>query len=250
MPIRKVIIIMLLVTLVTACSGHKKTPSQEVYRFDEYRYLELIGYNCEGSLWYHDNKLKIHKEIMDGIFASCRIFTGEYIHPSDKYIFIPNWEPEAYLISKDYGKTWQTATYMAPYPPLEKTEEGYGVDRPDGKDIKRIVVVNDQAFITTNIDHLYMSSYPFEDPLLKPGGPGVDYTFIDDTYNPKGDLLKGHIRPESPGPAWGTVLFMKEALTDLVAGNKANFKNLPDKEPEVKNYKGWDHMRCNLDAGK
>ncbi|WP_312984698.1 hypothetical protein [Atlantibacter sp.] len=239
---------MLLVTLVTACTLHKKPPSQVVYRYDENRYLELVGTDCEGYVWYHDNKRNIHKSVYN--HPIYRIFTGEYIHPSEKYILLPDWEPGAYLISKDYGKTWRPAIYMAPYPPLEKADDGTGIDRPLGKNIKRIVVVNDQAFITTNIGHLYMSSYPFEDPLLAPGGPGVDYTFIDDTYNPKGEVLKGHISPEFPGSAWGEVIFMKEALTNLVDSHKANFKNLPDKEPEVKNYKGWDHMRCNLDAGK
>ncbi|WP_313083622.1 hypothetical protein [Atlantibacter sp.] len=249
MLIRKLIIIALIIAMLSSCSGHKKPPSQVIYRYNESRYLELIGYNCEGKLWYHDNKLNIHKEIYDGIFVAYRIFTGVYVHPSEKYILIPAWEPDAYSISRDYGQTWQTATYMAPYPPLEKSEEGYGVDRPDGKNIKRIVVVNDQAFITTNIGHLYMSSYPFEDPRLKPGGPGVDYTFID-TDNPKGELIKGHIRPEAPGYAWGAVVFMKEGLPNLVDGFKANYQNLPDKEPEVKNYQGWDHMRCSMDAGK
>ncbi|EPP1031960.1 T6SS immunity protein Tli3 family protein, partial [Cronobacter turicensis] len=25
---------------------------------------------------------------------------------------------------------------------------------------------------------------------------------------------------------------------------------LPDNVPEVKNYTGWDHMRCDMDAGR
>ncbi|HHE5972048.1 TPA: hypothetical protein ACPE2G_004542, partial [Citrobacter braakii] len=90
-----------------------KVPSQIIYRYDDNRYLELKGFNCDGALWYHDNKRSIHKEIYDGIFASFRIFTGEYIHPSDKYIFIPEWEPGAYTISKDYGQTWEVASYIS-----------------------------------------------------------------------------------------------------------------------------------------
>ncbi|MRS90075.1 hypothetical protein GJV04_08495 [Enterobacteriaceae bacterium RIT714] len=245
---RKIINIAMLITTLSACSGHNKPPSQVVYRYDDNRYLELTGYNCEGALWYHDKKRNIHKELVDGIYSTYQIFTKVYIHPSEQYILIPRWEPGAYKISKDYGATWQVANYMAPYPPVEVSEDGTGIDRPLGKEIKRVVVVNNQAFITTDKGHLYMSSYPFEDPLLKPGGPGVDYTFIDDTYDPKGEVIQGHISPEYPSHAWGTVVFMKAALEHLVDGHKENYKNLPDKEPEVKNYKGWDRMRCDMNA--
>ncbi|WP_444979422.1 T6SS immunity protein Tli3 family protein, partial [Citrobacter europaeus] len=46
---------------ITACT--KKTPSQVIYRFDDNRYLELIGYDCEGYVVYHDIKRKVHKSI-------------------------------------------------------------------------------------------------------------------------------------------------------------------------------------------
>ena len=132
------------------------------------------------------------------------------------------------------------------------------VDRPEGKEIKRVVVVNNQAFITTSQNHLYMSSYPFDDPRLKPGGPGIDYKYFDDTYylykpgkhKSNGEYVDGHTSPEFPGRAWGTVVFMKAALAHLTEGYKANYQNLPDKEPEVEGYKGWTRMRCDLDAGK
>jgi hypothetical protein len=58
------------------------------------------------------------------------------------------------------------------------------------------------------------------------------------------------MRPESPGRAWGTVVFMKAALPHLTEGYKANYQNLPDKEPEVVGYKGWTRMYCNMNAGK
>ncbi|TKU01166.1 hypothetical protein FDW91_08510, partial [Citrobacter sp. wls831] len=217
-----------------------KVPSQIIYRYDDNRYLELKGFNCDGALWYHDNKRSIHKEIYDGIFASFRIFTGEYIHPSDKYIFIPEWEPGAYTISKDYGQTWEVASYISPFQGQERNSEGNMVDRPEGKEIKRVVVVNNQAFITTSQNHLYMSSYPFDDPRLKPGGPGIDYKYFDDTYylykpgkhKSNGEYVDGHTSPEFPGRAWGTVVFMKAALAHLTEGYKANYQNLPDKEPE------------------
>ncbi|MEB0789662.1 hypothetical protein LT989_23240 [Citrobacter portucalensis] len=239
---------------ITACT--KKIPSQVIYQFDDNRYLELIGYDCEGYVVYHDVKRKINKSIYGNPIY--RVFTGVYIHPSEQYILVPEWEPGAYKISKDYGQTWQVATYMSPFQGQEKNSDGNMVDRPEGKEIKRVVVVNNQAFITTAQEHLYLSSYPFDDPRLAPGGPGIDYQFFDDTYylyrpgkhKSSGEYVNGHMRPESPGDAWGTVVFMKASLAHLTEGYKANYQNLPDKEPEVVGYKGWTRMHCDMDAGK
>ncbi|HHE4950745.1 UNVERIFIED_ORG: hypothetical protein FHU00_3099 [Citrobacter freundii] len=249
----KIIIGAISLCAVSACT---KSPSQIIYRFDDNRYLELIGYDCEGYVVYHDIKRNIHKSIYSNPIYM--VFTGEYIHPSEQYILVPEWEPGAYKISKDYGQTWQVASYMSPFQGQERNSEGNMVDRPEGKEIKRVVVVNNQAFITTSQNHLYMSSYPFEDPRLKPGGPGIDYKFFDDTYylyrpgkhKSNGEYVNAHIRPESPGAAWGTVVFMKKGLNNLVESEKSNYQNLPDKEPEVVGYKGWTRMRCDLDAGK
>jgi hypothetical protein len=239
---------------IAACT--KKIPSQVIYRFDDNRYLELIGYDCEGYVVYHDVKRKINKSIYGNPIY--RVFTGVYIHPSEQYILVPEWEPGAYKISKDYGQTWQVATYMSPFQGQEKNSDGNMVDRPEGKEIKRVVVVNNQAFITTAQGHLYLSSYPFDDPRLAPGGPGIDYQFFDDTYylyrpgkhKSSGEYVNAHIRPESPGYAWGMVIFMKKGLDNLVESEKANYQNLPDKEPEVVGYKGWTRMHCDMDAGK
>ena len=249
----KIIIGAISLCAVSACT---KSPSQIIYRFDDNRYLELIGYDCEGYVVYHDIKRNIHKSIYSNPIYM--VFTGEYIHPSEQYILVPEWEPGAYKISKDYGQTWQVASYMSPFQGQERNSEGNMVDRPEGKEIKRVVVVNNQAFITTSQNHLYMSSYPFEDPRLKPGGPGIDYKYFDDTYylykpgkhKSNGEYVDGHTSPEFPGRAWGTVVFMKTALAHLTEGYKANYQNLPDKEPEVEGYKGWTRMRCDLDAGK
>ena len=165
----KIIIGAISLCAVSACT---KSPSQIIYRFDDNRYLELIGYDCEGYVVYHDIKRNIHKSIYSNPIYM--VFTGEYIHPSEQYVLVPEWEPGAYKISKDYGQTWQVASYMSPFQGQERNSEGNMVDRPEGKEIKRVVVVNNQAFITTSQNHLYMSSYPFEDPRLKPGWPGID----------------------------------------------------------------------------
>ncbi|MBJ3560350.1 hypothetical protein JGC44_19280 [Salmonella enterica subsp. enterica serovar Derby] len=249
----KIIIGTISLCAITACT--KKIPSQVIYRFDDNRYLELIGYDCEGYVVYHDVKRKIHKSIYGNPIY--RVFTGVYIHPSEQYILVPEWEPGAYKISKDYGQTWQVATYMSPFQGQERNSDGNMVDRPEGKEIKRVVVVNNQAFITTAQGHLYLSSYPFDDPRLAPGGPGIDYQFFDDTYylyrpgkhKSSGKYVDGHTSPDFPGRAWGTVVFMKASLAHLTEGYKANYQNLPDKEPEVVGYKGWTRMRCDMNAG-
>ena len=250
----KIIIGTISLCAIAACT--KKIPSQVIYRFDDNRYLELIGYDCEGYVVYHDIKRKIHKSIYGNPIY--RVFSGEFIHPSEQYVLVPEWEPGAYKISKDYGQTWQVANYMASSRALERNSDGVMRDYPEGKEIKKVVVVNNQAFITTSKNHLYMSSYPFDDPRLKPGGPGIDYQYFDDTYylyrpgkhKSSGEYVNAHIRPESPGYAWGMVIFMKKGLDNLVESEKANYQNLPDKEPDVVGYKGWTRMHCDMNAGR
>ncbi|NTX85146.1 hypothetical protein G7003_16125 [Citrobacter youngae] len=252
----RVIVGVISLCVISACT--KKIPTQVIYRYDDNRYLELKGFDCEGALWYHDTRRNIHKELVNGVYSTYQIFSGVYIHPSDEYILIPRWEPDAYKISKDYGQTWQVADYMASSRALERNSDGVMRDYPEGKEIKRVVVVNNQTFITTAQNHLYMSSYPFDDPRLKPGGPGIDYQYFDDTYylyrpgkhKSSGEYVDGHTSPEFPGAAWGTVVFMKASLAHLTEGYKANYQNLPDKEPEVVGYKGWTRMHCDLNAGK
>ena len=146
----KIIIGTISLCVISGCT--KKTPSQVIYRFDDNRYLELIGYDCEGYVVYHDIKRKIHKSIYGNPIY--RVFSGEFIHPSEQYILVPEWEPGAYKISKDYGQTWQVAKYMASFPALERNSDGVMRDRPEGKEIERVVVVNNQAFITTAKGHL------------------------------------------------------------------------------------------------
>lgn len=43
-------------TLLTTMVYAKEPPTQVVYRFDDHRYLELKGWDCEGELWYTDTK--------------------------------------------------------------------------------------------------------------------------------------------------------------------------------------------------
>lgn len=199
-------------------------PVQVIYRFDEHRTLELKGWNCEGALWFIDTRRGIRSEVASQFY---RLFTGKFVHPSEQYIAITDYTVSGILASKDYGRTWRN--------PLT-------LDHPRKEEVESFTVVNNQGFMQMKDGSLYLSSLPFDDPRLAKGGPGIHYV---DSYF--GD--KHHIRPESPGPAWGMQYVWLTKLNNHTAGLKTNWQNLPEGVPEVKDYKGWDHMRCNPDAG-
>ena len=212
----------------------KQAPTQVVYRFDDHRFLELTGYDCEGALWYTDSQRGIHSQITSQFF---RIFTKTYIHPSEQYIAIPNWDTGhgGVSVSKDYGQTWQSVR------PSPGPNEPDGMDSPPQEDVISFTVVNNQGFLLTK-KSLYMSSKPFEDPRVQPGGPGIPFTTEDGAQHV--------LTAQFPGWAWGSVYLTKRGLEHDTAQYKTNYQGLPDKVPEVKNYKGWDHMRCDMNAGK
>lgn len=225
--------IMIMLLAVIGCQA-KQAPTQVVYRYDDHRYLELTGYDCEGALWYTDSLRGIHSQITSQFY---RIFTKTYIHPSEKYIAVPWWRtgPGGLTVSKDYGRTWQSVR-SSPGP-----NEPDGMDSPPQDDVISFTVVNDQGFLLTQ-KSLYMSSKPFEDPRVLPGGPGISYALQDGQVQV--------IKPGFDGWKWGMVYSTKRGLVDTVQILKTNWQDLPDNVPEVKNYKGWDHMRCDMDAGK
>ncbi|MGS6441410.1 T6SS immunity protein Tli3 family protein [Enterobacter intestinihominis] len=223
------------VVLATGCQA-KEPPTQIVYRFDDHRYLELKGWGCEGELWYTDTLRGIHTRPVSQFY---RIFTKKFVHPSERYIAIPTWDDPGTMISKDYGKTWSPQFFSV------GPNEPDGTNQPSYEDIISFTVVNDQGFLLTK-HRLYMSSKPFEDPRILPGGPGIAYT-VDDGM---GNKVRGKLEPGSSGPAWGLDYITKEGLHEDIAQFKTNYQDLPDSVPEVKGYTGWDHMRCDMDAGR
>ncbi|MEI9481677.1 hypothetical protein V5093_08435 [Enterobacter cancerogenus] len=221
-------------------SQAKDPPTQVVYRFDDHRYLELKGWDCEGEIWYIDEKRGIRSQIASQFY---RIFTKKFVHASERYLAIPWWGnvTGGFSVSKDYGKTWERGgATMSP-----GSNEPDGSNAPYYDDVISFTVVNDQGFLQTR-HRLYMSSKPFEDPRILPGGPGITYN-VDDGM---GNKVSGKLEPRSPGWAWGMVYMTKQGLEGSTQQLKTNWQDLPDSVPEVKGYTGWDHMRCDINAGR
>ncbi|KFC83467.1 T6SS immunity protein Tli3 family protein [Buttiauxella agrestis] len=232
------------IVLLTACHAKPKPPpTQVVYRFDDHRYLELTGYHCEGGLRYIDTERNIQHQIYD-VSDGYRIFTKTFIHPSERYIAITSYEGGGFAISKDYGKSWDGASYSPGGGAIK-----YGASYPIREEIESFTVVNDQGFMLTKKGELYLSSKPFDDPRLEPGGSGIEYTITTG----KGKTQKELIRPGEGGGAWGENYLSWNSILGpdswTIYAYRSNFQNIPNKVPKVKNYKGWDHMRCNPDLG-
>ena len=237
------ILLILITSLNISCHATPKAPpTQVVYRFDDHRYLELVGFNCEGGLWFTDTKLGIHSQIEEQFY---RIFTKKYMHPSERYISVTMYEGAGFYISKDYGRTWGMARY-APGGGSVK----YGASNPEREEIESFTVVNDQGFMLTKNGDLYMSSKPFDDSRLEPGGSGIDYV-----YTFKKRTSKHHLNPldASVGSLWGKNYVSWNSVQMPTPWQtfayQSNFQNIPNNVPEVKNYTGWDHMRCDPDLG-
>ncbi|SHI13219.1 hypothetical protein SAMN05428958_11834 [Pantoea sesami] len=181
-------VITIFVLFAAACKA-SELPTQVVYRFDDHRYLELKGWDCEGELWYTDTQRAIHSQVYLQFY---RVFTRKFIHPSGKYMSIPIWGADGFRVSKDYGRTWK----LAQFAPGEN--EPNGDDYAPYEDVLSFTVVNDQGFLQTK-HRLYMSSKPFDDPRLLPGGAGIQYKL--------GDGTKGDIKPGSGGGGLGNGLY-------------------------------------------
>ncbi|WMY74050.1 hypothetical protein RHD99_21905 [Buttiauxella selenatireducens] len=218
-PFKKVLIV-LGISLISGCHSAPKTPpTQVVYRFYDHRYLELTGFNCQGGLRYIDTKLKIRYQIYD-VSDGYRIFTKKFIHPSERYIAITSFEGDGFSISKDYGRTWDGASFSPGGGAVR-----YADDQPHRDEIESFTVVNDQGFMLTKTGDIYMSSKPFDavDPESGQGGKwGKEYASWNSFAGPE---------------SW------------TIDANRKNFQNIPNKIPEVKNYTGWDKMRCDPDLG-
>ncbi|MFT4269989.1 MAG: hypothetical protein QM578_03195 [Pantoea sp.] len=235
-------IVVLVLFILSGCQNHslkpRQKPVQVVYRFDDHRWLELKGFHCEGALWFVDVKRGIRSEVSSQFY---RIFTKPYINASERYIAVPGWDSAGMRISKDYGRSWRSVS--------PKGEEDDGSDSPTYDNIQSLTVVNDQGFLLTKQGRIYMSSLPFDDPRLQPGGTGVDYV-----VEFRGRKIAHHIDAIRPAEGLDTSLWGRDYIDPRILHRSVkqyytNFQNLPDRIPEVKNYQGWTHMKCDLNAG-
>ncbi|QLK62228.1 hypothetical protein GE278_16235 [Enterobacteriaceae bacterium Kacie_13] len=238
MRLMRIVMMLSTFTVLSAChAASKSPPTQVVYRFDDHRYLELTGFNCEGGLTYTDTEKSIHTQIYENS-DNYRVYTKTFIHPSERYIVIPEYEDQStFTVSKDYGKTWEGARFSPgggadPYGkriPARKTAYGMEVvagenTSPLYEDVISFTVINDQGFLQTKWGDIYMSSKPFDayDPDGHGGKWGKEYTSWNSFAGPD---------------HWS------------IDANRKNFQGIPNKVPAVKNYTGWDKMRCNPDLG-
>ena len=235
---------MLIALSASGCSGKplrkRQTPVQVVYRFDDHRWLELHGIACEGALWFVDEKRDIRSEVSSQFY---RIFTKPYINASERYIAIPSWDSAHFTVSRDYGRTWTPSWIKG------REDDEAGSDSPESKNIASLTVVNDQGFLLTKQGHLYMSSHPFDDPRIMPGGEGIDYS-----YTFKGKVYYDRLDAIRPGKGenvsrWGLLYIDPRILPVRMEQYYANFQNLPTRVPEVKGYTGWTRMQCDMKAG-
>jgi hypothetical protein len=126
-------------------AGPLQPPTQIVYRFDDHRRLELTGWGCEGAIHYIDTKRKIRGEVASQ-FA--RVFLPSMTHADDDgdFIFFPLDDLSGFIISKDHGKTFESATWIGSRPSIEV--------------IKKVTVIHRQAFLEGKDGRLFMTSKP------------------------------------------------------------------------------------------
>lgn len=145
----------------------RKPSAQVVYRFDDHRYLELVGYGCEGAINYVDDKRKVRTTLMHQ-FA--QVFLPRFVHADNDgdFIFVPYDDISAFKVSRDGGKTFETGRWVG--------RREFGVE-----EITAITVVNRQAFIQTRDGRLFMTS--------KPSGEGWGLNVVDPVNELPGKTL-------------------------------------------------------------
>jgi hypothetical protein len=125
--------------LMAGCTQAQDAPTQVIYRFDDHRYLELKGWNCEGALYYVDPVRGIRSEVASQFY---RAFADKYVHPPSATL--------PFLVGnrclprfKNYGETWQVAPFNTGF----HTVEPDGSNSPSRENMLSFTVVNDQGFL-------------------------------------------------------------------------------------------------------
>ncbi|OJA64501.1 hypothetical protein BGV68_01470 [Burkholderia ubonensis] len=140
---------------VIAAQRQPDPPTQVIYRFDDHRWLELTGWECEGALTYVDAKQHIRTEASPQFY---RIVFFTYIHPSERYIVIPFADMSAMMVSRDGGRTFGPEARV-----WVGFHNRFGDSDPTADDIKQFVVVDDRGYIETKNGRVLQSSSPIGD---------------------------------------------------------------------------------------
>jgi hypothetical protein len=178
-------------------AGPLQPPTQIVYRFDDKRHLELTGWGCEGAIHYIDTKRKIRGEVASQF---TRVFLRPITHADEDggFIFFPYEDMSGFRVSTDQGKTFESGRWA----------NDWKHDRPAIEEIKKVTVVNRQAYLEGKDGRLFMTSKPF--------GEGWGHNIVDPVNE----------------------------LHNMTLRDRPEFQGLPKSIPPVKNYKGWTEMHC------
>jgi hypothetical protein len=123
------------------------SPTQIVFRFDEYRYLQLTGSGCRGKLYYIDEQKQVYYELA---VHSARVLTEPFAHTVGDYIFVPYEDYSGSLYSQNGGRTFKKID-ISPFADIHRERR---------EQIKGTVVVNNQLFMDTT-SGIYRSPKPF-----------------------------------------------------------------------------------------
>ncbi|AWH89429.1 T6SS immunity protein Tli3 family protein [Limnobaculum parvum] len=140
--------------LLVVMPAYAELDRQVIYLFGDDRALVLVGNKCQGTVFYVDNKQKFATKVTSGF----KVSLFPFIHPSKKYIAIPYRDLSGLMVSKDYGRTFEDASFT----PGGGAEEFKG-NHPLVKDVVSFTVVGDQGFFLTKQNYIYLSSKPFGD---------------------------------------------------------------------------------------
>lgn len=139
-----------------------------------------------------------------------RIVFYRYIHPSTRYIAIPLEDFSGIRISRDGGRTFESDAHV--FVPDWGHFDG---QFPMPKDVKQFVVADDRGYIEMKNGRVLQSSLPIGEAW---GRSYVDYPWPGEEHS-------------------------------IVDYDLPGFKDMKNKPPEVKDYKGWTHMKCDPNVG-
>ena len=162
--------ILVLVAATPIAGPPPQPPTQVIYRFDDHRYLELTGWRCEGGIYYIDTKRNIRGEITSQ-YTRVPLIPITHADDDGDFIFFPFEDMSSFIISKDYGKTFQSSRWIGSEPSVEE--------------IKQVTVVNRQAFLEGKDGRLFMTS--------KPIAKGWGYVMIDTVNELPNSVLRDRI---------------------------------------------------------